>query len=437
VAKSKGRKYTSKGRKRSSAKSIRKGGGKKREGKAVKGKKRRSKEEAETRRKKIVNYIQLFIALMIGVEGLDLTVTANKLVSVYPFMWGVGLLMVIGGFTWALYLIKPEIFEAKEEEEKVKKKKKKEPVKRKGPPTLAEKVMDRLTLGGRLTRFFPVLGIILIIIDLAYNMYYYGSISYEELGTHDVVALLFAGVLIAYPYIPQGWEKERDFAFFFSVGLILFLVIPLLVIRGLSARPEAAVDQYAAWLLARPLAEMLNLMGIEAYADEINLTFAISDGSLATLGITTSCSGIYSFTIFSAAFVSFVLVEYKRLKVRILGIMGLGVLTAYIANLLRMFIIVMVGHLYDTAETGLESTLWAHANAGWIIFLAWIALFWWLMFRFVIKRDKDAEFVEPKEGYEVIDLREDIFCSNCGLQIDNEDIPEKCPECGQGFDIDM
>lgn len=379
-------------------------------------------------KQRIVNYIQLFVALMIGVEGLDLTVTANKLVSVYPFMWGVGLLMVIGGFTWALYILKPELFIGKDEDEEGT-----EPEKVVDEPrrlkTIAERVIGRLTMGGRLVKLFPVVGIILVIIDLFYNYHFYGSISYDELGTHDIVALLFAGILIIYPYIPKGWEKERDFAFFFSVGLIVFLIVPLLVIRAESASQEGAVDQYAAWLLAKPLAGMLGVLGIEANAFGIYVEFAVSDGTLATLGITTSCSGIYSFTIFSAAFVSFVMVEYHKLKLRVLGLMALGVFMAYLANLLRMLVITLVGHWFDTSTSDLEYTLWAHANAGWLIFLVWIALFWWLMFKFVMKGEVSDE------GFEKIDLDEDIFCSQCSLQIDNEKIPDKCPECGQVFEF--
>ena len=58
-----------------------------------------------------------------------------------------------------------------------------------------------------------------------------------------------------------------------------------------------------------------------------------------------------------------------------------GILAAYLANLLRMFIIVMVGHY-----RGSDALMWAHANAGWLIYMAWIALFWWLLFRWFFKQ---------------------------------------------------
>ena len=49
----------------------------------------------------------------------------------------------------------------------------------------------------------------------------------------------------------------------------------------------------------------------------------------------------------------------------------LGILMSYIANLIRMTIIVIVGHYY-----GIESLLWTHENIGWIIFTIWMIIFW-------------------------------------------------------------
>ena len=48
-----------------------------------------------------------------------------------------------------------------------------------------------------------------------------------------------------------------------------------------------------------------------------------------------------------------------------------GLFSAYLANLIRMYVIVVVGHYF-----GLEALDWAHANAGWIIFFLWMGVFW-------------------------------------------------------------
>jgi exosortase/archaeosortase family protein len=102
-----------------------------------------------------------------------------------------------------------------------------------------------------------------------------------------------------------------------------------------------------------------------------------------TLVISTACSGIYSFGIFASAYSAFLLTEYERASRRLWYILGLGFLASYAANLLRMVVIVLVGYYTDSAQTDLQYLLLAHSYAGWIIFLAWLALFWGLLFKFL------------------------------------------------------
>ncbi len=43
---------------------------------------------------------------------------------------------------------------------------------------------------------------------------------------------------------------------------------------------------------------------------------------------------------------------------------ALGIARTYLANIIRMAIIVIVGYYY-----GMDALLWTHANMGWLIFL--------------------------------------------------------------------
>ena len=96
---------------------------------------------------------------------------------------------------------------------------------------------------------------------------------------------------------------------------------------------------------------------------------------------------IYTASIFLSAFITFILLEYRRFDRKVGLLIGLGIFTSYLANLFRMTIIVLVGHYYDTDPVNLTNLSWAHTNAGWLIFLAWIIPFWWLMYRFLMKKD--------------------------------------------------
>jgi len=309
--------------------------------------------------------VKLFTATLVGVEGLDLTISSNKLVSVHPFMWVVGLAMVVLGFGYVLYVLRHL-----------------EHVAELGEEGLGDRILLRLTLNGRLIKYLPAAGFLIVLGDVLYNIWTYRAL---DIGTHDVVALLFGFTLLVFNTVPEGFRKERNFVLYFSIALFFILVVPLMTLRASGSQGESAVDAYSAAMLAAPLAALLNAVGVHARAYGIYVEFELQAGGTATLGITTSCSGIYSFAIFSSAFLAFVIVDYQRFDRKAGAVMLLGVGAAYLANLLRMFIIAYVGYLYDTPYNHLATLQWAHANVGWILFLGWVTLFWWLIYRYLMK----------------------------------------------------
>ena len=78
--------------------------------------------------------------------------------------------------------------------------------------------------------------------------------------------------------------------------------------------------------------------------------FRLADGGRASVEIAESCSGIYTMVIFISALSSFVLVEFGKFNADTTLLMGLGIVFAFIANLFRMAIIVIVGY-YDGVDT--------------------------------------------------------------------------------------
>lgn len=111
------------------------------------------------------------------------------------------------------------------------------------------------------------------------------------------------------------------------------------------------------------------------------MTITFHDGTVNTLGISTACAGLYSFSIFVSAFISFTLV-FERLPPRLMAlVLGIGMLAAYVGNLFRMMVIGVVGYY-----KGMDALLWAHKNVGWMVFLGWSAVFWYLVMRYADKR---------------------------------------------------
>jgi archaeosortase C (PEF-CTERM variant) len=333
-------------------------------------------------------YLQLLLGLVITFQGLALVITGNKLVATYWWMRAIGLAMAIGGLYY-LYRYLPREVLSQPMGEAAKAKAARDMVMRLAqgdrPRTLAHRFIDWITLRGRLVPLFPVFGAVVIARDLWWNLVLTGS---TEFLTYDALALLIGVYLIVYRWVPEDFHREREFTFVFFFSLSFLLLVPVLIERGASgnAASQAGISAYSEYLLAKPVDWMLTASGVTSSIDGITISFLTVDSERINLLIATSCSGVYSFAIFTSAFIAFVATEFTKWDSRLKWFLGLGILAAYVANLLRMYIIVMVGHYY-----GSDALLWAHANVGWIIYMAWIALFWWLLFRWFFRQRAEEE----------------------------------------------
>ena len=309
------------------------------------------------------------------------------------------------------------------------------PTARPGPrapaDTLAQRLLRWATLQGRLVPFFPFFGIAVIVGDVAFNIFFSAT---SQLLTNDQVVLLFGATLVAYRFVPERYGRERDFVFLFALALVMILIVPLALLRLLTGQPGASVDVYSTYALAPETSWILNLIGIRneivlnpAY-DGPGISFRTLHGAAPVqVFITSSCSGIYSFAIFAAAFAAFVFTEQRKLTRRVLAFFALGIFLAYLANVLRMVVIVWVGYQYDTPTSDLQSLLFAHGNVGWIIFLAWIALFWFLLFRFL---PREAPTAGEKDI--VPARRRGVFCGICGIVL-TPAVPATRCRCGKMY----
>ena len=224
-----------------------------------------------------------------------------------------------------------------------------------------------------------LLGVLIIVLDFAYNQ----RISpRSELGDIDTLAILFGGTLIAYPFLVDKFRPEASFTLLFTAFVMVFLVVPQVLSSFSSDSGTSTIgDWYVHYMLAAPFAGMLGIVGIPSSSSGSYVTIQFHDGTMHTLGISSYCAGLLSFTIFVAAFFAFVLV-FERLPTKVLaGVLALGILIAYAGNILRMVIIGVVGYY-----NGMEALLWAHKNVGWIIFLSWSAVFWYFLLGYVSKR---------------------------------------------------
>lgn len=352
---------------------------------------------------KTIDRIIFVIGLVLLFGGLDLTILlshTNRLVGIGLIFAGISLIL------WAAKSSEPEV-----------------PKKMKKPENLASKLIHLLTFNGRFRESIPIAGVGVFASVIAFNLILAGEF---RLGSNDYVGLLLAGILISYYKIPKKYSVERDFALLFAIFLFTFLVIPTTLLQltsdGGTVDTNSPLTYY---FLAMPTAALSNLLGIPVispFTDPITLlpVYHIMqvpgpDGYPLNLSISLSCSGLYSVAIFVSAFIAFIAVEYKKFDLKVGVLLGMGIVLAWIANIIRMTIIVIVGHYY-----GMDAMVWTHNNIGELIFMAWVILFWLFMFKYfgVLDSKESKPRKEPKGK-----------CAICG-EILSPSIQSKRCECG-------
>lgn len=288
---------------------------------------------------------------------------------------------------------------------------------------LASRIIHLLTFNGRFRESIPIAGIGVLISVISFNLFLSDKFV---LGSNDYVGILLAGILISYYWIPKKYSVERDFALLFSIFLFVFLVIPTTMLE-FTSQAEDTNSIFTYYLLALPTTFLARILGIDAISPGTHHMLGIPmynyidmtgpGGAQISLEIGLSCSGLYSVAIFVSAFIAFVAVEYKKFDRNVGLLLGIGIFLAWIANILRMTIIIIVGHYY-----GYRTMQWTHNNIGELIFMAWVILFWLFMFRyFGVLDSKEAMSTKQKEAKGK--------CAICGEPL-SPSLPSKRCECG-------
>jgi len=105
--------------------------------------------------------------------------------------------------------------------------------------------------------------------------------------------------------------------------------------------------------------------------------------------IGSACSGIDSFFLFTALFFFIFLLDYKKIdKKRMLLLFPIGVVGMYISNIIRIFLLYLTG-IYVSPKFAIGMF---HQNIGWVVFIIYFTLFWWIASKFVyLKKPKTAK----------------------------------------------
>lgn len=211
---------------------------------------------------------------------------------------------------------------------------------------------------------------------LAYDLWFGASLNLPK------VALVVLGVALATsgPWLDASLPVPFRRGARVPVATLVSCALPVLgaplAVWGVQALFESTlgrtpVEFFLRWALLAPLGGVLELLGLAPLVDGQTLAYATPRGRMA-VNVGAACSGIQAMALFTGVLALFLLVERPR-GGRLALWSAIGVLGVYVANLLRLVALTLIGYRW-----GGDALLQAHAQAGWVVFVAWALLFAWL-----------------------------------------------------------
>ena len=222
-----------------------------------------------------------------------------------------------------------------------------------------------------LTSNFKGLGLSILALTIILELFVFDG----NLSIMSSFCIFFSLFLFSYEKLKIK-KLEKDFLLVFF-SLLFFTIITPLFFFKLGYLDNNASFWYSSpylveILLAKPLANILSFLGYVVYNQNDMIFFTDTEAGL-TRGVIVGegCSGLHSISIFLTAYLSYIIIFSDKLNLNLFLLGLVGIVIAYIANMIRMSIIVLSGHYY-----GYEMLLFVHQNLGGVIFILWTSIFW-------------------------------------------------------------
>lgn len=151
-----------------------------------------------------------------------------------------------------------------------------------------------------------------------------------------------------------------------------------LVVWGLQALSAATIagmtpmELFIEHGLLRPMAASLALLGYHPATFGQRIVFDTQDGGRMTLLVGVACSGLQAMGLFGGILLVYVLADKPGFGRGLLWC-AIGLTGVYVVNVIRLVSLALVGSAW-----GGDALQWAHANLGWMFFVAWSGLFAWM-----------------------------------------------------------
>ena len=216
------------------------------------------------------------------------------------------------------------------------------------------------------SRLVLTLGLTAFVGVLAYNL-----LRGSTLGAPEVAILAYGGALIVASRRLDRWGRAVAYSFPLVLAPLSLYAMNAALVAGVGSTPLAFYIQHG---LVVPMAAALSFAGVDVTLMGDTVRLATPRGALfLTVGVV--CAGLYAAALFLGVFALFAW-EQRTRGWRLAAYLALGLLGLHVANVLRLILLALVG-----VHWGGKALQDFHQHAGWVLFLAWAVLFWWLVLR--------------------------------------------------------
>ena len=202
-------------------------------------------------------------------------------------------------------------------------------------------------------------GAAIIAADYAQNI-----IAHSPLGLIDMIVIFAALVMVFY-----GIRSFRLFWVPSTYGIVLLLGYQL----GNIAPDFVALQDWMASLMA----SSMQLLGIQATVSGHIVAMDSSYGPLL-LNVEGDCTGVQGILAFGMLSTMAVL-DMKAKLSRIIPLFVIGFVGAFLINIVRL-----MGVFLAFEYLGIDIGTSVHVYLGYLLFIAWVMVFWTLAFRYLI-----------------------------------------------------
>lgn len=215
-----------------------------------------------------------------------------------------------------------------------------------------------------------LLGILLIIIDIIYNIIFSNKFGFFDRGLILTGVAIISINLIGSKILKIDEKMIKFTTYFIFIAILTYstIYVGMEKIFGTSGDDNPFYTFFTS-LVVKITYPILNLIQpTTVYNNTINFNgFSV--------GIAYACSGVESLAVFFSAITAFYFTQTKKNNKKFIKYLLIGSLALYIMNIIRVITLILIG-----SNFGVDRMMFFHANLGWIMFVIGMAVFWYLVF---------------------------------------------------------